>query len=83
MNWTEAVAAMKGGNQVQRASEQGSKPLSENSGVPIYKCGEEPCLLAHAWSADDRPVTVFRGANSGVLFVPDFEHRDAIDWVCV
>lgn len=83
MNWLEAVTAMKSGQRVQRASEQGRKLISENSGVPIYECGQEPSLLAHAWSADEQAVMVFRGAHSGELFVPDSEHREANDWVCV
>ena len=81
MNWHDAVSAMLAGKHVQRASEQGRKLIDDNAGVPIYECGQEPCLLAHAWSADEQAVRVFRGTYSGELFVPDFEHREAKDWV--
>lgn len=83
MNWTEAVAAMKTGKHVQRASEQTRNLIGSTDGVPIYECGEEACLLAHAWTDDERPVMVFRGAGSGQLFVPDSEHREANDWLCL
>lgn len=83
MNWTEAVTAMKAGQRVQRASEQGRKLLDENAGTPIYECGQEPCMLAHAWSAGEQAVMVFRGVHSGELFVPESEHREAEDWVYV
>ena len=83
MNWTQAVAAMKTGKRVQRASQQRRTLLSANDGTPVFECGTEPCLLAHAWTDDEKPVLVFRGAESGVLFVPDSEDRGATDWVCV
>ena len=83
MNWAEAVTAMQAGHQVQRASEQHRALIGDSDGVPIYECGQEPCLLAHAWTADEQPALVFRGARSGELFVPDSEHRNACDWVLV
>lgn len=81
MNWSEAVAAMKVGKPVQRASEQTRKLIGHSDGIPIYECGEEACMLAHAWTDDERPVMVFRGVGSGQLFVPESEHREATDWV--
>ncbi len=79
MNWLEAIEVMRSGANVQRRSEQTRKQISPG----VWECGEEPCMLAHAWTVDERPVLVFRGADSGVLFVPDSDDREATDWVVV
>lgn len=83
MNWNEAVSAMRLGKRVQRESERRHEPIGSICGLMVYESGQEPVMLAHAWTADERPVMVFRGAESGVLFVPDAEHRMADDWVIV
>lgn len=83
MNWSDAIEAMKRGHQVRRVSEQYRRPFGGADGVPIFECGEEPAMLAHAWTYDERPVMVFRGAMSGALFVPDSDHREATDWEVV
>ena len=83
MNWSDAIAAMRAGAHVQRASETGRKLIGQSDGVPIYECGEEPCFLAHAWTDDDRTVRVFCGSASKVLFVPEADHFAANDWMVV
>ena len=82
MNWPDALAAMRAGHAVRRASLSCYRPISspDDETVIIY-AGTEPLMLAAAWTVDDRPVFVFRGAMSGVLHIPDDEDRAATDWV--
>ncbi|MES2910600.1 MAG: hypothetical protein V4718_04380 [Pseudomonadota bacterium] len=47
----------------------------------ILESGQEGCKLMHAWTADEKPALVFMGSSSKCLFVPDDEHRAAVDWV--
>lgn len=75
MNWTEAVAMMQEGFVMQRAGEQAFHKDGQ-----ILERGEEPCMLAHAWTVDEKPVLVFCGAISRKLFVPGSEHTGALDW---
>lgn len=83
MDWKAAVECMKNGAHVQRACEQGRKRVDFGDDEVVHVCGQEPCFLAAAWTADDRPVLVFRGSYSKVDFVPEDEHRSAKDWVVV
>jgi hypothetical protein len=94
MNWNEAVAAMRQGHIVRRKSEMWRKVIEptttgeDEDGHPwssagIQETGQEGSILAHAWTADEKPVQVFMGASSKCLFVPDDEHRGATDWIVV
>jgi len=80
MNWVEAVAAMKNGRHVHRASQQQRKLIGHSEGVPIYECGTEPTRLAAAWTDDGKPVMVFQGAGSKAMFAPEDEDMAATDW---
>lgn len=80
MNWAEAVQTMRKGQPVHRTSQVWRVQVGEAGGLPVFDCGREACMLAAAWTDDERPVMVFRGAESGVLFVPDDEDRAAEDW---
>lgn len=82
MNWAEAVQAMLAGAAVQRKSDQDCR-LVEAGPVPIVDIGREPCMLAHAWTHDEKPVRVFIGAWSKALYVPETDDMDATDWVVV
>ena len=93
MNWTEAIEAMKRGAQVRRTQDARREPVFDDDGdiaesgigeirAPVVFAGTEPMRLAAAWSADGKPVSVFQGAWSGVLFVPD-DDRAATDWEVV
>lgn len=88
MNWDEAVAKMKAGYAVRRASESIAKIIDPGrpdlSGgmehARVVETGKEGCRLMHAWTVDERPVLVFMGSGSKCLFVPDDEDRGATDW---
>jgi hypothetical protein len=81
MNWGEAVVAMRHGFHVYRASLRTREYVGDSpDGLPIYDCGRESCMLAAAWTDDEEPVFVFRGAESGCMFVPEIEDREATDW---
>lgn len=82
MNWNDAVQAMLAGAAVQRQSDQDCR-LVEAGPVPIHDMGREPCMLAHAWTHDEKPVRVFLGAWSKALYVPETDDMDAEDWVVV
>lgn len=86
--WALAVAAMKRGAIVRRASECFSRMIApendaehEWSAAAIYETGQEGCYLAHAWTVDEKAVLVFMGASSKTLFVPDEDHTSANDWI--
>jgi hypothetical protein len=83
VNWTEAVECMRAGARVRLKSEMWRKVIDagDDMNPGIVECGMEGCILAHAWTDDEKPVLVFRGADSGQLFVPEDEHRTATDWV--
>lgn len=83
MNWTEAVEAMRAGAWVQRKAEQYSRLISDpdDDDTPVYECGEEPCRLATAVTADGQFVQVFQGVESKVLFEPEERHTSATDWL--
>ena len=80
MDFKDAVSAMKSGSHVHRTSQQKRELLSENYGVPIYECGTEPMRLAAAWTDDCRPVMVFQGVHSQVLFIPEPDDEASDDW---
>lgn len=81
MNWPDAIAAMQRGQHVQRTSQRYRALIGRTAdGIPIYECGTEPMRLAAAWTHDGRPVTVFQGAGSKSLFVPDADDVEACDW---
>jgi hypothetical protein len=73
------MEAMRAGRMVRRVSEAVRSKVDDD----IYEEGEEPMMLAHAWTAEDRPALIFMGAYSKCLFVPESDHRDATDWVVV
>lgn len=89
MNWADAVIAMRAGHNVRRDSlscwkrvhviDPAGNALTDEP-IVIY-AGLEPLMLAAAWTDDDRPVFVFRGAQSGVMHIPEDEDRAATDWV--
>lgn len=81
MNWPEAVLAMQCGRVVRRVSEAVRTRLADVDGVPVFEDGTEPIELVAAWTDDMRAVKVFRGAWSGVLFVPSSDEFDADDWI--
>jgi hypothetical protein len=83
MNWQEAVECMRAGASVRRKSEMWRKVIEQGDDLSpgIVETGQEGCILAHAWTDDERPVLVFRGTESKQLFVPEDEHRSATDWV--
>jgi hypothetical protein len=80
MNWTEAVAAMKAGHHVHRASQQQRKLIGHSDGVPMYDCGTEATRLAAAWTEEGKPVMVFQGASSKAMFAPEDDDMAATDW---
>lgn len=82
MNWHDAVIAMLNGAHVQRESQQ-KQILVRRYPIPVYESGEEPCMLAHAWTHEETAVRVFQGASTKVLFVPEAVHLGATDWVTV
>lgn len=82
MNWTAALEAMRKGKHIQRTSQQGRKLIGHSGGLPIYECGEAT-RLAYAWTHDNKPVLVFQGTESKVLFVPETDDRNANDWEVV
>lgn len=83
MNWTEAIEAMRAGRRVRRVSGT-QKVLACYAGtLPVYDVGTEPIMLAAAWTDDAKPVRVFVGAWSKVLFAPGHEYENATDWVTV
>ena len=92
LTWPEAVAAMLRGAYVRRAKDcylklverpgdDGFDTAHPWAGAPVYESGQEGCYLAHAWTADEKPVQVFMGASSKCLFVPGDDDRAATDWV--
>ena len=95
LTWEQAVEAMHQGSIVRRASDcylklvEGRREMDPDEDehewevAAVYESGQEGCYLAHAWTADEKPVKVFMGASSKCLFVPDGEHREATDWVVV
>ena len=80
MNWSQAIAAMKRGAHVHRASEQKRERIGDSGGIPVYDCGTEDMRLAAAWSVEGAPVMVFQGVGSKALFVPEAEDMEATDW---
>lgn len=81
MNWHEAVVAMQKGGSVYRKSQRTRRLIGESEdGIPIYDCGQESMRLVTAWTQDNRPVMVFQGSDSKVLFVPDADDITATDW---
>lgn len=84
MHWAAAVHAMRESKYVRRRTWMAMETVKRGpDGVPIVVTGIEPCYLAAGWSDDDRPVRVFRGAWSGLNFIPLAEDMDASDWVIV
>lgn len=86
MNWDQAIVAMMGGAMVRRQRDCWERVLErcEVSGDPIIvEQGTEGCILAHAWTHDNKPVRVLMGAESKALFVPDSDHLAAQDWVII
>jgi hypothetical protein len=81
VNWTDAVARMKAGHVVRRAS-QPDKWLGNDTktGAALFVTDAEPIMLAAAWTQEDTPAFVFRGLWSRELFVPDDDNRNAADW---
>lgn len=88
MTWAQAVEAMKRGAIVRRACDcysilvdEGDPDSDDIRRFPVYESGQEGCFLAHAWTVDEKPALVFMGVSSKCLFVPEFEHTSAVDWV--
>ena len=83
MDWQEAVAAMRVGYAVRRVAWRAFREgeVVEYQGeIPIVERGVEPVTLVAAWSGDDKPVSVFRGAWSRVDCIPEDDWREATDW---
>ena len=93
MNWSKAVALAQEGFAMRRAADKVMRVLDPGStdlqgehwrdGIdhaPILESGHEGFRVMHAWTVDEKPVTVFVGSGSKCLFVPDDEMRAATDW---
>ena len=84
MNWTQALEKMFAGHTVNRRSQLWARQSDrKHNGMPVIETGMEACRLMYAWTHDNKPVQVFVGAQSGMLFVPDSDLLNAEDWQVV
>lgn len=96
LTWLQAVDAAQRGHVLRRRSDMwtrvlqaGNPSLQDEGGhwsddlahAPVIESGQEGFRLVAAWTHDNKPVTVFQGAGSKCLFVPDSDHLAATDWV--
>jgi hypothetical protein len=85
MNWDEAVDAMRQGAACRRKVDSVETVVSYDdlTEITVVDSGTEPTRLMAAWTDDDKPVFVFAGAWSKVMFVPGDRHRSSTDWEVV
>jgi hypothetical protein len=82
MDWLSAVALMRKGKHVCRASQQKKTLIGHTpNNTPIYDCGTESIFLAAAWTVDNQAVFVFMGSESKTMFLPMDHHTEATDWI--